>query len=124
MQRAEYEAAKTPFYTVLDWVDFAGADIRLIEGEFERARGVWLVPTPGHTPGHQSVLIESRNQRALICGQAAYTAAGFGSKPNEEGAAPGLVESYRQSFAALRALKPQQVHFSHDETAWAPDLAA
>ncbi len=29
---------------------------------------VWTVPTPGHTPGHVSVLIESRGDRAMITG--------------------------------------------------------
>jgi len=29
---------------------------------------VVLMPTPGHSPGHVSVLIESRGQRALITG--------------------------------------------------------
>ena len=30
--------------------------------------GVWLEPTPGHTPGHVSVHIESEGQEALITG--------------------------------------------------------
>lgn len=34
---------------------------------------VVLLPTPGHTPGHVSVLIESRGERALITGDMAHT---------------------------------------------------
>ena len=33
---------------------------------------VRLIPTPGHTPGHVSVMIESRGERALITGDALH----------------------------------------------------
>jgi len=36
----------------------------LVEGETELTRGVRLLPTPGHTPHHQSVLIESDGEAA------------------------------------------------------------
>lgn len=39
-----------------------------VEGPAEVCPGVRLVPTPGHTPGHCSVLIESRGEQALITG--------------------------------------------------------
>jgi glyoxylase-like metal-dependent hydrolase (beta-lactamase superfamily II) len=39
-----------------------------VEGPAEVCEGVRLVPTPGHTPGHCSVLIASRGEKALITG--------------------------------------------------------
>ncbi|MEM7469124.1 MAG: MBL fold metallo-hydrolase [Pseudomonadota bacterium] len=39
-----------------------------IEGPAEVCDGVRLVPTPGHTPGHCSVLIESKGESAMITG--------------------------------------------------------
>jgi glyoxylase-like metal-dependent hydrolase (beta-lactamase superfamily II) len=39
-----------------------------VEGPAEVCDGVRLVPTPGHTPGHCSVLIESKGEKALITG--------------------------------------------------------
>jgi len=39
-----------------------------VEGPAQVCPGVSLVPTPGHTPGHCSVLIESRGEKALITG--------------------------------------------------------
>ena len=39
-----------------------------IEGPAEVCEGVRLVPTPGHTPGHCSVLIESAGESAMITG--------------------------------------------------------
>ena len=39
-----------------------------VDGAAEVCPGVRLVPTPGHTPGHCSVLIESKGEKALITG--------------------------------------------------------
>jgi glyoxylase-like metal-dependent hydrolase (beta-lactamase superfamily II) len=39
-----------------------------IEGPAEVCEGVRLIPTPGHTPGHCSVLIESKGETAMITG--------------------------------------------------------
>ena len=38
----------------------------LVEGERELVSGIRLLPTPGHTPHHQSVLLESAGVRACI----------------------------------------------------------
>lgn len=40
----------------------------LMDGETELAPGVTAFPTPGHTPGHMSLLIASNNERALLVG--------------------------------------------------------
>ena len=40
----------------------------LMNGETELAPGVVAFHTPGHTPGHMSLLISSRNQRAVLVG--------------------------------------------------------
>ncbi len=40
----------------------------LVETDHAVADGVWLEPTPGHTPGHVSVRISSRGEDALITG--------------------------------------------------------
>jgi len=42
--------------------------LELIDGETNIASGLEAYPTPGHTPGHQSMLISSRGERALIIG--------------------------------------------------------
>jgi glyoxylase-like metal-dependent hydrolase (beta-lactamase superfamily II) len=46
-----------------------------VEGETEVARGLTLVPTPGHTPHHQGVLIDGGNERAFFLADLAPTAA-------------------------------------------------
>ena len=40
----------------------------LVAGELEIASGVRLVPTPGHTPGHASVFIESQGSELVVLG--------------------------------------------------------
>jgi glyoxylase-like metal-dependent hydrolase (beta-lactamase superfamily II) len=40
----------------------------LMDGETELAPGITAFPTPGHTPGHMSLLIASKNERALLVG--------------------------------------------------------
>jgi glyoxylase-like metal-dependent hydrolase (beta-lactamase superfamily II) len=42
--------------------------VDLVETDHRLSEAIKLVPTPGHTPGHVSVAIESRGQRALITG--------------------------------------------------------
>lgn len=45
----------------------------LVPADHEVCPGVRLDPTPGHTPGHVSVLIESAGQRAVITGDMIHT---------------------------------------------------
>jgi glyoxylase-like metal-dependent hydrolase (beta-lactamase superfamily II) len=40
----------------------------LVDGELEVASGVRLVPTPGHTPGHASVFVESEGEELVVLG--------------------------------------------------------
>ncbi len=42
--------------------------VEFIDPDFRLTDEVSLIPTPGHTPGHVSVLIESRGQSAVITG--------------------------------------------------------
>jgi glyoxylase-like metal-dependent hydrolase (beta-lactamase superfamily II) len=46
-----------------------------VEGEREIVSGVRVVPTPGHTPHHQSVIIESGGERAFYPADLVPTAA-------------------------------------------------
>ena len=42
--------------------------VDLVDDHFRLCNEVSLIPSPGHTPGHVSVLITSKNERALITG--------------------------------------------------------
>lgn len=42
--------------------------LTLVDGELQLSREVRLLPTPGHTPGHITVLMESRGRTAIYLG--------------------------------------------------------
>ena len=46
-------------YTIREWVDFKGATYVEHEGEAELLPGIRLLPAPGHTDGHQVVVVET-----------------------------------------------------------------
>src|SRR6266545_3363826 len=41
------------------WIDAPGLTYEVLDAETEVAPGLRLVPTPGHSPGHQSLIIEA-----------------------------------------------------------------
>jgi N-acyl homoserine lactone hydrolase len=46
-------------YTIREWVDFDGATYVEHDGEAEVLPGIRLSPAPGHTDGHQVVVVET-----------------------------------------------------------------
>ena len=119
VQRREYEAAREPLYTVADYVDAPGLAYEQVDGEREIVEGVRLIPTAGHTPGHQSVVVEGGGQRVVIAGQAVYTAGEYAGPSDEAGAAGAWdIDLYRASVLRLRELEPGAVYFSHDHSIW------
>ena len=49
--------------------------IEFMDGEHSLTRELTTLPTPGHTPGHMSILITSQGERALILGDVAHNPA-------------------------------------------------
>lgn len=47
---------------------FEGLDLQVVDGPQEILPGVSVLPSPGHTPGGQSVLVDTAAGRAAICG--------------------------------------------------------
>src|SRR4030095_5689612 len=70
VQRAELAAARTPDYTIPGLVDFMGATYEELDGEAEILPGVRVVPTPGHTDGHQSLVVDCPEGPVGLLGQA------------------------------------------------------
>ena len=48
---------------------------QIVEGEHEVTDGIMVVPAPGHTPGHQVVLINSGGKKAMVAGDLLHTIA-------------------------------------------------
>jgi glyoxylase-like metal-dependent hydrolase (beta-lactamase superfamily II) len=49
--------------------------IEFMKGEYALTGELTTLPTPGHTPGHMSIMISSQGERALILGDAAHNPA-------------------------------------------------
>src|SRR6478736_3323963 len=82
VQPAEWEIAHTTDHTILDWIDFPGADYRLVGGDHDIGAGVRIIATPGHTPGHQSLLVETDDGLTILAGQACYTVGEWTGDPD------------------------------------------
>jgi N-acyl homoserine lactone hydrolase len=117
VQADEWEVAQEAGYTVPEWGAVSEERLRLVHGEEEIAEGVRLMPTPGHTPGHQSVVIEAGEDRVVIAAQCAFRAdelrSGQPSPSNlyEE----SWLDVARDSLHRVRSLAPCTVHLSHDQ---------
>jgi N-acyl homoserine lactone hydrolase len=79
VQRLELQAPRGP----REWIDFPGATYVEHDGEVEVVDGIRLLPTPGHTPGHQSVLVDTADGLVVIGGDVAYTFRELGSGATE-----------------------------------------
>jgi N-acyl homoserine lactone hydrolase len=121
VQRTEWGLVHTPDYTVPEWIDVPGLAYELLDGETEVATGLRLIPTPGHTPGHQSLVIDAPEGRVVLAGQAVQSRAEWvGSSVTTDTGRPSgpQGEVYDASVARLRALDPVGVHFAHDPLVW------
>jgi N-acyl homoserine lactone hydrolase len=101
VQRLEREAARAEGYTIPEWVEFDGAHYVELEGEEELLPGLQVVPTPGHTPGHQSVLVETDEGLVVVAGDVAYTWTEFDDPANG-------------SARLLADLAPRRIWLAHE----------
>ena len=115
VQAAELEAARHRQYTVRPWFDYAEARLQPVNGAHSLRDNVQLIAAPGHTPGHQAVLVQTDNGSELIAAQAAFTLDEYaaGGYPDSQ-AHEGLQEVYCASIERLKALQAQRTYFSHD----------
>ena len=117
-QASEREASRAVHYTVENWIAPEGVTIREVDGDREIAPGLTLLFTPGHTPGHQSLLVETLDGPLIVGAQAAYTAAEFEVGGDLAEAHEDMGETYRASIERLKSLAPTRVFFSHDRREW------
>lgn len=89
-------------------------------GRTRVAQGVEVVPTPGHAPGHQSLVVElAVTGRVVLCGDAAFTRANL-----ERDEIPGQDPvAGKESLALIRSLVRDDLDRafpSHDATTFRP----
>ena len=116
MQRAELDRARREEPEVAGWFDFASARFELVDGDCDIVSGVRVLATPGHTLGHQSVVVDAAGDKEVMIGDAAYTSKVF-ADPAVGPKIPGQVAdepSWNASLQRVRHLHPVRVHFCHD----------
>lgn len=59
--------------TIREWVDFPGATYVEHDGEAEVLPGIRLLPAPGHTDGHQVVLVDTPDGLRVLGGDVSPT---------------------------------------------------
>jgi N-acyl homoserine lactone hydrolase len=108
VQRRELDDARSlDGYTIREWVDSDGARSVEHEGETELLPGIRLLPTPGHTDGHQSVVVETGGRPVVVGGDVAVW---FGE----------LDEPQTEGQLRVRALEPELVWLTHEHEPWRP----
>ena len=126
VQRPELEAARRPGFVPSynpSPIDFYHAlDYRMIEGEHDvfGDGAVVLIPTYGHTPGHQSLLVRARSGAPMVAtSDACYTRENM-----ERDVLPKILWDaaiMRDSLARLRKLRDQSgasMIYGHDPAQW------
>ena len=124
-QRAELAAAReTEDYTIPELIDPPGITYTELDGETEILPGVLVVPTPGHTDGHQSVVVRRADGTVVVAGQSHDTATAFtGDALAVRAAADGVEPPLPPAPAWMTrvlALDPAHVVFAHDNAVWTP----
>ena len=123
VQRRELEAARTTVdYTLPRLVEDDHHVV--LDGEAQILPGLHLVPTPGHTDGHQSLVIKQSDGSVVVAGQSHDTASAWSAdvlarRAVAEGAAPPLpmTPAWLERIAEF---DPRRVVFAHDHSVWVP----
>jgi glyoxylase-like metal-dependent hydrolase (beta-lactamase superfamily II) len=120
VQRAEWQKVHEPDYTVPEWIDAPGLTYEVLDGEIEVGPGLRLIPTPGHTSGHQSLVLDAADGPVVLAGQALQSRAEWegATQPSASGAGEAPDPRYASSVERLRSLDPVRVHFAHDAAIW------
>ena len=124
VQGHELATARAGDYTVPGLVEFAGARYEELDGEAEIAPGVLVVPTPGHTEGHQALVLRCADGTVVLAGQSTETTSELATAFRQVGAARDTgrhdLAPAPPWVARLLDLDPRRVVLAHDEAVWEP----
>lgn len=109
VQRVELETAVAPDY-LEEWVRFPGESYVEVDGDAELFTGVSVLFTPGHSAGHQSVVVETGEGVVVLAGDVTYS-----MRELVDGATPSILR--------IHALRPQRVYLAHHEQPWVPEYS-
>ena len=123
VQRREWAMVYEPDYTIPRWVDVPGLSYEVLDDEAEVAPGLRLMPTPGHAPGHQSLVVGTGEGTVVVAGQALLSYEEWeGTASDDRSGVPPADDDRHATYVAsvqrLRDLAPARVHFVHDPEVW------
>ncbi len=117
-------ARNTVGYTLPQLLDAPGTRWEELDGQAQVLPGVTLIPTPGHTEGHQSLVVRRRDGVVVVAGQSHdsasdYSADSLALRAQRDGHAAELPVA-PEWLARLEELDPSRVVFAHDHSVWEP----
>ncbi|MGH3409865.1 MAG: N-acyl homoserine lactonase family protein [Streptosporangiaceae bacterium] len=124
-QAVELAAARlAEDYTLPELIDAPGIRYEEVSGEAEILPGVLLIPTPGHTAGHQSVVVRRHDGTVIVAGQSHNSTTAYSGdalawrarKDRHSGPLPDIPAWMDR----LQQLDPARVLFAHDHAVWEP----
>ncbi len=119
VQEAELEAARAGRITARDW-DAPGLRYETIRGDYRVRDGLDLLFTPGHTLGHQSVLVTlGDGRRLLFAVDAIYTSINWEEDKLSAMTDPVAGQASVDRLRREAARPDTTVIFGHDPTQWA-----
>jgi glyoxylase-like metal-dependent hydrolase (beta-lactamase superfamily II) len=104
VQRAELSRAKRESPELCEWFDFMNARFELLDGDAEVLPGLEVIATPGHTEGHQCVVVRGdQDGPGGSGGRGLHTTAVRSSGPRQ---APGRAGQRRPGVAGVGTAGP------------------
>ncbi len=120
VQRIALATARAGDYTIPEWIDAPGVTYLEADGDHELVPGIRIIASPGHSPGHQSLVLDQPDGPTLLTGQAVYGLDEWIGSAGREGRSTARDRNaYDASVARLRGLEPTRVLFAHDRRPWA-----
>ncbi len=118
VQKEEFESACNPKpYQILAYPDKIDKSLsyRLIENDLDLFGdgSVKIIRTPGHTQGHQSVLLNVNGKKFFIAGDACYS-----SENLKHSCLPGILwnpDRIMEGYEFIRNMKDTKIIFGHEE---------
>jgi N-acyl homoserine lactone hydrolase len=118
-------ARRVEDYTLPALIDGPGVRYEELSGEAEILPGLLVLPTPGHTDGHQSLVVRSEDGTVVVvAGQSHDTASAYGAdvlarQARLEGV-PEPLPRFAEWIDRLQRMDPATVVFAHDHAVWQP----